>query len=79
MLAWMEDRDRSLKIIWNWKIKDARNDIHPRECTEFRVPMYWENSSKVPDMGTSKILSNFINLGTALGTHSSMYTEQVFV
>jgi hypothetical protein len=28
-------------------------------------------------MGTSKISSNFTDVGTALGTHSSMFTEQV--
>jgi len=52
---------------------------HPRESTEFRVPMYWESLSKVLDMGTSKIHSNYTNVGTALGTHSSMFTEQVLV
>ncbi len=30
-------------------------------------------------MGTSKILSNYTNVGTVLGTHSSMFTEQVLV
>jgi hypothetical protein len=30
-------------------------------------------------MGTSKILSNYTNVGTELGTHSSMFTEQVLV
>jgi hypothetical protein len=30
-------------------------------------------------MGTSKILSNYTDVGTALGIHSSMFTEQVFV
>jgi len=30
-------------------------------------------------MGTSKILSNFTDVGTALGTHTSMFTEQVLV
>ena len=30
-------------------------------------------------MGTSKNLSNYTNVGTALGTHSSMFTEQVLV
>ena len=30
-------------------------------------------------MGTSKILSNFTDVGIALGTHSSMFTEQVLV
>ena len=51
----------------------------PRESTEFRVPMYCENRSRVPDMGTSKILSNYTDVGTASGTHSSMFTEQVLV
>ena len=41
--------------------------------------MYCENRSRVPDMGTSKILSNYTDVGTALGTHSSMFTEQVLV
>ena len=41
--------------------------------------MYWESHSKVPDMGTSKIFSNFTDVGTALGTDSSMFTEQVLV
>ena len=50
---------------------------YPRECTELRVPMYWESLSKVPNMGTSKNLSNYTDVGTALGTHSSMFTEQV--
>ncbi len=30
-------------------------------------------------MGTSKNLSNYTDVGTALGTHSSMLTEQVLV
>ena len=30
-------------------------------------------------MGTSKNLSNYTDVGTALGTHSSMFTEQVLV
>jgi hypothetical protein len=30
-------------------------------------------------MGTSTILSNYTDIGTALGTHSSMFTEQVLV
>ena len=30
-------------------------------------------------MGTSKNLSNYTDVGTALGTHSSMFTEPVFV
>ena len=30
-------------------------------------------------MGTSKILSNYTDIGTALGTHNSMFTEQVLV
>ena len=30
-------------------------------------------------MGTSKIHSNFTDVGTALGTHSSMFTEQILV
>ena len=30
-------------------------------------------------MGTSKILSNYTDVGTALGAHSSMFTEQVLV
>ena len=30
-------------------------------------------------MGTSKILSNYTDVGTALGTHTSMSTEQVLV
>ena len=30
-------------------------------------------------MGTSKILSNYTDVGTALGTPSSMFTEQVLV
>ena len=30
-------------------------------------------------MGTSKNLSNYTDAGTALGTHSSMFTEQVLV
>ena len=41
--------------------------------------MYCENRSRVPDMGTSKILSNYTNVGTVLGTHGSMFTEQVLV
>jgi len=51
----------------------------PRESTEFRVPMYWESFTKVPEMGTSKNLSNYTDAGTALGTYSSMFTEPVFV
>ena len=50
---------------------------YPRESTEFRVPIYWESLSRVPDMGTSKIFSNYTDVGTALGTHCSMFTEQV--
>ena len=30
-------------------------------------------------MGTLKNLSNYTDAGTALGTHSSMFTEQVLV
>ena len=30
-------------------------------------------------MGTSKNLSNYTNVGAALGTHSSIFTEQVLV
>ncbi len=30
-------------------------------------------------MGTSKILSDHTDVGTALGTHSSMFTKQVLV
>ena len=30
-------------------------------------------------MGTLKILSTYTDIGTALGTHSSMFTEQVLV
>ena len=30
-------------------------------------------------MGTSKNLSNYTDAGTALGTYSSMFTEQVLV
>ena len=30
-------------------------------------------------MDTLKILSNYTDVGTALGTHSSMFTEQVLV
>ena len=30
-------------------------------------------------MGTSKNLSNYTDVGTASGTHSSMFTEQVLV
>ncbi len=30
-------------------------------------------------MGTSKNVSNYTDVGTALGTHSSMLTEQVLV
>ena len=30
-------------------------------------------------MGTSKNLSNYTDVGTALGTHSSMFTEKVLV
>ena len=30
-------------------------------------------------MGTSKILSNYTDVVTALGTHSCMFTEQVLV
>ena len=30
-------------------------------------------------MGTSKILSNYTDVGTALGTHSCMFIEQVLV
>ena len=41
--------------------------------------MYCESLSKVPDMGTSTILSNYTDVGTASGTHSSMFTEQVLV
>ena len=52
---------------------------YPRESTEFRVPMYWESLTKVPDMGTSKNLSNYADVGTALGTYSSVFTEPVFV
>ncbi len=51
----------------------------PREFTEFRVLIYWESHSRVPDMGTSKNLSNYTDVGTALGTHSSMLTEQTLV
>ena len=41
--------------------------------------MYWESFNKVPDIGTLKILSNYTDVGTASGTHSSMLTEQVLV
>jgi hypothetical protein len=30
-------------------------------------------------MGTSKNLSHYTDVGTALGTHSSMFTEQVLL
>ena len=30
-------------------------------------------------MGTSKNLSNYTDVGTALGTHTSMFTERVLV
>jgi hypothetical protein len=49
----------------------------PSGSTKFRVPMYWESLSKVPDMGTSKILSNYTDVGIASGTHNCMFTEQV--
>jgi hypothetical protein len=51
----------------------------PREYTEFRVPMYWVSTSRVPDVDTSKNLSNYTDIGTALSTYSSMFTEQVLV
>ena len=41
--------------------------------------MYWESISKVPDMGTSKILGNYTDVDIALGIHNSMFTEQVLV
>ena len=41
--------------------------------------MYWESVSKVSDMDTSKNFSNYTDVGAALGTHSSMFTEQVLV
>jgi hypothetical protein len=41
--------------------------------------MYWEILSKVLDLGTSKILSNYTDVGTALSTHTSMFTEEVLV
>ena len=41
--------------------------------------MYWESLTRVPDIGTSKNLSNYTGIGTALGTYSSMFTESVFV
>ena len=34
---------------------------------------------KVPDMGSSKILSNNTSIGTALGTYSSVFAEQVLL
>ena len=52
---------------------------NPRESTEFRVPMYWESLSRVPDIGTLKIFSNYTDVSTMLGSHSSMFTEQVLV
>ena len=50
-----------------------------REITKFKVPKYWRSLSKVPDMGTSKNLSRYTDVGTVLSTHSSMFTEQVLV
>ena len=41
-------------------------------CTE-KIP------ARYPIRGTSKILSDFTDVGTALGTHSSMFIEQVLV
>ena len=41
-------------------------------CTEKALARY-------PDMGTSKILSNYTNVGTVLGTHSSMFIEQLLL
>jgi hypothetical protein len=39
--------------------------------------MYWESPSKVLDMSTSEILSNFTDVDTTLGTHISVLTEQI--
>ncbi len=48
-----------------------------RESTEYRVPMCWESLTEIPDMDTSKILSNYTDVGTELVTHSLMFTEEV--
>ena len=54
-------------------VKKCLLSSHPRECTEFRVPIYWESHTRVPIKGTQKILSNHTDVGTALGTHSSVF------
>ena len=38
--------------------------------------MYWENLNKVRDMGTSRTVSNYTDVGTALDAHSKMFTDK---
>jgi hypothetical protein len=74
---WTEISSETIKIFislcwgdWNTLLK-----TNPRESTEFAVPIYWKSLSKVPDVGTLKILSIYNDTGT----RTSMRTERVLV
>jgi hypothetical protein len=52
---------------------------YPRESTELRVPNYWGLPTRVPDVGTSKVVSGCTAMGTYSSTRVSKSTESVFL
>lgn len=51
--------------------------LRPSESTDFGVPIYWQISSRIPNSGTLKKISNFTETSTLSDTYVSMFIEKV--
>ncbi len=63
---------------WNKRWKFRKRAI-PRECTDLRVPIYWESLNRVSDVGTGKFSSIYTDVDTLSSTHTGMFTKRVLL
>ncbi len=47
------------RFFWRWNKLKYFSDIYPRECNEFRVPMYWVIFSRVPEKYPDSVLRDW--------------------